>query len=44
MNPSDSSASTVCRGDNIMSPDQDPSREDRYALLTAYALGMVTPE
>ena len=27
-----------------MSPDQDPSREDRDALLTAYALGMVTPE
>ena len=27
-----------------MSPDQDPSREDRDTLLTAYALGMVTPE
>ena len=27
-----------------MSPDQDPSREDRDTLLTAYALGMVSPE
>ena len=27
-----------------MSPDQDLSREDRDTLLTAYALGMVTPE
>jgi Ca-activated chloride channel family protein len=27
-----------------MSPDQDPIREDRDALLTAYALDMVTPE
>jgi len=27
-----------------MSPAQDPSREDRDTLLTAYALGMATPE
>lgn len=27
-----------------MSPAQDPSREDRDALLTASALGMVSPE